>query len=138
VSMLLNPYISFRDTAKQAMAFYAEVFGGELTSMTFEQGGMPHADGEGELIMHSQLTTDAGFTIMGSDTPSSMGHTPGGAITVSLSGDDEKTLTGYYEQLSAGGTVSMPLEKAPWGDSFGQCTDKFGVNWMVNISGAAG
>jgi PhnB protein len=137
MSVLLNPYISFRDNARDAMAFYAEVFGGDLTTMTFAEGGMPHDEGEGDLYMHSQLTTPNGLTIMGADTPSSMEHSPGGAITISLSGDDEKTLTGYYEQLSEGGNVTMPLAKAPWGDSFGQCFDKFGVSWMFNISGAS-
>jgi PhnB protein len=54
---------------------------------------------------------------------------------MSLSGDDETELAGYYERLSAGGTVLMPLEKAPWGDKFGMVTDKYGIQWMVNVAG---
>ncbi|MCX5046525.1 VOC family protein [Aldersonia sp. NBC_00410] len=132
----LNPYISFRDTARQAMEFYQSVFGGELAVNTFGEFG----GGEGplaNLIMHSQLETDAGFTIMGADTPEEMPYDPGNNITVSLSGDDAELLRGYWAKLSQGGTVTVPLEKQMWGDEFGQCTDKFGVPWMVNISGAA-
>ena len=58
---------------------------------------------------------------------------PNGTLT--LSGDDEDRLRGWWDALSAGGTVGVPLEKAPWGDSFGMCTDRFGVAWMVNIAG---
>ena len=56
-------------------------------------------------------------------------------MSMSLSGDNETELRGYYEKLSADGTIGMPLEKAPWGDMFGMFTDKFGVSWLVNISG---
>lgn len=55
---------------------------------------------------------------------------------MSLSGEDEGKLQGYWDKLSAGGQVIMPLEKAPWGDTFGMCADKFGISWMVNITGA--
>jgi PhnB protein len=65
-----------------------------------------------------------------------MEYTPGSNYSVSLSGDDDAELRGYWEKLSDGGTVTMPLEKAPWGDSFGMCVDKYGVSWLVNISGA--
>ena len=130
----LNPYINFRSTARQAMEFYKSVFGGELTLSTFAQGGMPHEPAEADLIMHGQLETPKGFTIMGSDTPATMPYTPGTNYSVSLSGDDEAELRGYWDKLIVGGTVTMPLMKAPWGDSFGMAADKFGTSWMVNIS----
>ena len=72
---------------------------------------------------------------MASDTPNGMEYHTGANISMSLSGDNEAELTGYFQKLSAGGTLGMPLEKAPWGDTFGMCTDKFGVNWLVNIAG---
>ncbi|WP_375496558.1 VOC family protein [uncultured Jatrophihabitans sp.] len=133
----LNPYIAFRDNARQAMTFYQSVFGGELNVMTFADGGMPHEPAEADRVMHAQLEAPDGLVLMAADTPSSMEHRPGGSISISLSGDDEAALTGYWEQLSGSGMVHMPLEKAPWGDSFGMCADQFGVQWMVNISGAA-
>ena len=134
----LNPYLGFRDTAKEAMEFYRSVFGGELTLSTFAelQGADDPADQD--KIMHSQLMTENGLTLMASDTPSSMEYNPGSNYSISLSGDDDAELRGYWEKLSQSGTVTMALEKAPWGDSFGMCVDKYGVSWLVNISASEG
>jgi PhnB protein len=133
----LNPYLSFRDNAREAMDFYQSVFGGELTHSTFGEFQMSDDPAEKDKIMHSMLVTDSGLTLMAADTPNGMDHAQGDSITVSLSGEDEAELSGYWKQLSDGGTVAMPLEKAPWGDSFGMCADRFGVPWMVNIVGGA-
>jgi PhnB protein len=133
VASRLNPYISFPGTARQAMEFYQRVFGGALTMNTFGEFGAqdsPQADN----IMHGQLETDSGFTLMGADHPPGEEHQPGNNITISLSGDDADLLRGYWEQLSAGGTVTVPLEKQMWGDEFGACVDQFGAPWLVNIS----
>jgi PhnB protein len=116
------------------MEFYHKVFGGTLTMQTFKDFGISQTPAEDNKIMHSMLTADNGIVFMASDTPDSMEHQTGTHMSMSLSGDNEVELRGYYTKLVAGGTVSMPLEKAPWGDTFGMCTDKFGVAWMVNIS----
>jgi PhnB protein len=71
---------------------------------------------------------------MASDTPSGMERTSGDNITISLSGEDGGELRGYWEKLSHGGNVTMPLEKQMWGDEFGMCIDRFGIPWMVNIT----
>ncbi len=131
----LNPYLSFRDNAREAMEFYRSVFGGELTLNTFGEFQASEEASEQDKIMHAALKADNGIVFMAADTPNRMEYTPGSNISMSLSGDEATELTGYFEKLSAGGTVTMPLEKAPWGDTFGMCTDKFGVNWMVNITG---
>jgi PhnB protein len=132
VSSRLNPYISFADNARQAMEFYRGVFGGELTMNTFgEMGGA--APGDENKIMHSQLETPAGYTLMASDAPAGMPHSEGSSISVSLSGDTDD-LRGYFTKLSEGGSVTVPLEKQMWGDEFGMCVDRFGIGWMVNIS----
>jgi PhnB protein len=137
VTSRLNPYISFSDTARQALEFYRGVFGGELTLSTFGESGM--ADGpDADKIMHGQLETPAGYTLMAADTPAGMERTVGTNMSVSLSGDDTEELRGYFDKLSDGGTVTMPLEKQMWGDEFGMCVDPFGVSWMVNISQPAG
>jgi PhnB protein len=137
MAQALNPYLNFRDSARQAMEFYKSVFGGELTMNTFaEFGQSSNHPGSGDLIMHSQLETPTGFKLMGADTPPDMDYRGAGNITVSLSGDDEAALSGYWKKLSEGANVSLPLEKAPWGDSFGMLTDRYGIAWMVNISGA--
>ncbi|MCW2758789.1 MAG: 3-demethylubiquinone-9 3-methyltransferase [Nocardioidaceae bacterium] len=136
MSVTLNPYLNFRAQAKDAMEFYQSVFGGELTSMTFaDAGGMGVPEEEQGQIMHAQIDVPGVLTLMGADTPSHMELAPVGGMSVSLSGDDEATLRGYWDGLSAGGQVQVPLEKAPWGDTFGMFVDKFGVPWLVNIAG---
>lgn len=130
----LNPYLSFRDTARESMEFYRSVFGGDLSVSTFGESGMGTAD-EADLVMHSQLEAPGDLLLMGADTPSSMEVQANG--TVSLSGDDSGELRRYWDLLSAGATVVVPLDKAPWGDWFGMLTDRYGVAWMVNIADAS-
>ncbi|WP_328369777.1 VOC family protein [Streptomyces sp. NBC_00445] len=128
----LNPYLSFDGDARQALEFYQEVFGGTLKVNTygeFGQSDAPNAD----KIMHGMLETPSGYTLMGADAPPGMPNNPGNNFSVSLSGDDDAELRGYWEKLSDGGTVSVPFEKQMWGDIFGMCTDRFGIPWMVNI-----
>ncbi len=133
VASTLNPYISFNGDARQAIEFYASVLGGEPDLRTFGEYGMAGTPQENQ-IMHGQLETPKGYTLMASDTPPGMDYSPGTNITVSLSGDDVDDLRGYFAALSEGGTVTVPLEKQMWGDEFGALTDKFGINWMVNIT----
>jgi PhnB protein len=138
MGVTLNPYLSFRDNAKEAMEFYHSVFGGELTRSTFGEFHASEDPSEQEKTMHAALTTPTGLTLMAADTPNAMEYTPGNNFSVSLSGasEDADELRGYWDKLTGGGSVTMPLEAAPWGDSFGMCVDKFGVAWMVNIAGA--
>ena len=130
----LNPYISFKNNTREAMQFYQTVFGGKLDMNTFKEFHASMDPSEDNLIMHAMLETENGMTLMASDTPSRMEYRPGTNFSISLSGDNEAELSGYYNKLSEGGLVTMPLEKAMWGDSFGMCNDKYGVGWMVNIS----
>lgn len=133
----LNPYLSFKDNTRQAMEFYRTVFGGTLTMSTFKEFGMTDDPSAGDKIMHAMLEAENGITFMAADTPPGMEFRPGASISMSLSGDNEKELRSYFEKLSTGGRITMPLEKAPWGDTFGMCADRFGVNWMVNITAQA-
>jgi PhnB protein len=131
----LNPYVSFKDNARQAMEFYHTVFGGKLDLNTFGETQGVGDPGEDNKIMHAMLEAENGITFMAADTPASLEFNEGARISMSLSGDNEEELRGYFEKLSgSGGQVTLPLEKAPWGDSFGMCKDQFGVDWMVNIS----
>ena len=133
MSSRLNPYITFPGTAREAMEFYKTVFGGTLVMNTFGEFGAPEP-ALADKIMHAQLETDLGYTIMASDNAPGMPENTGTAITISLSGDDNDALRGYFEKLADGGTVNMPLEKQMWGDEYGQLTDRFGIAWMVNVS----
>jgi PhnB protein len=132
MSSQLNPSLNFNGNARQALEFYAGVFGGDLTLNTFAQFGRTGDDGD--RIMHGALETDAGYTLMGADITSDMSPRQMDGFSVSLSGDDAEVLRGYWQKLSAAGTVTMPLDKQVWGDEFGMCTDQFGVSWLVNIS----
>jgi PhnB protein len=129
----LNPYLSFNGNARQALEFYVSVFGGNLSLNTFAEFGAKDSP-DAERIMHGMLETDAGYTIMGADITSEMDYQPMAGFSVSLSGDDTDGLRGYWEKLSASGTVTMQMEKQVWGDEFGMCVDQFGVSWLVNIS----
>lgn len=115
------------------MEFYRDVLGGELRINTFGEYGVDDPAFR-EQVMHAMLETPSGFTLMASDLPPGMEHKPGENISISLSGDDADELRGYWQKLSANGTVTMPLEKQMWGDEFGTCTDSYGINWMINIS----
>jgi PhnB protein len=133
VTSRLNPYIGFSGNARQAVEFYRDVLGGDLAVNTYgESGGA--APGDEDKIMHAQLETPAGYTLMVSDMPGGMEASGGGTISISLSGDDADDLRGYFTKLAEGGAVTMPLEKQVWGDEFGMCVDRFGIRWMVNIT----
>jgi PhnB protein len=129
----LNPYITFAGNARQAMEFYKSALGGELAMNTFAEFGNDGPDGD--KIMHANLETPDGFTLMASDTPPGMEEPSGNNLAISLSGDDNDKLRAYWDQLTEGAKVTMPLERQVWGDEFGQFTDKFGIQWMVNIAG---
>jgi PhnB protein len=130
----LTPYLNFRNNTREVMAFYQTVLGGKLTMNTYKEFGVSQDPSEDNNIMHSLLETENGMTLMAADAPISMDLKVGTNISITLSGDNEEELTRFYNMLSAGGTVVEPLAKAPWGDSFGMLVDKFGINWMVNIS----
>lgn len=132
---ILTPYLSFRDNAREAMQFYHSVFGGKLNISTFKDYHATEDPSEENNVMHSQLETPNGMTLMAADTPNGMEYSEGSRISVTLSGEDEAELRGYWEKLSQGANIAVPLEKAPWGDFFGMLTDKYGIVWQVNING---
>lgn len=132
--VLLNPYLTLTGTAREAMTLYQSVFGGELSVMTYGDMG---AEGDlASLVMHSQLTSPDGVALMASDIGPGEVVDHGTTVRLSLSGDDEDRLRGWFEALAEGGEVHVPLEKQAWGDVFGQCVDRFGIIWLVNIGPA--
>jgi PhnB protein len=137
MAVKLNPYLNFRDDAREAMQFYQRVFGGKLDLATFKDYQASSDPSEDDKIMHAVLDAD-GIVFMASDTPSHMEYDPGTNFNMSLSGEDEARLRGYFDKLAEGGTVTMPLEAAAWGDTFGMLVDRFGIRWLVNISKTPG
>ena len=131
----LAPYLNFNGNSADAMKFYQSVLGGELNIQTFGDAGVAQSDADKNLTMHAELHSGA-LILYASDGPPGRAITFGDNVHLSLQGDDQATFSRYFEGLSQGGTVDMPLAKQFWGDVFGMLTDKFGVHWMVNISAA--
>jgi PhnB protein len=130
----LSPYVNFKNDTRAAMEFSKSVFGGELQLATFKDYHASQTPSEDDLIMHAELHAGDGIVIMAADTPERMEFRPGTNMNMSLNGDNEAEMSAIFKKLSAGGKVTMPLEKAMWGDTFGMCSDKFGVSWLVNIT----
>lgn len=131
----LHPYLSFNGTCQEAMEFYKSIFGGKLEMTNYLDGGMSQTADDEKLIMHAMLEAENGITFMASDGKEDIGLGSKASIQLSLSGDDADELSGYFNQLAEGGSINQPLVKAPWGDTFGMLTDKFGISWMVDIAG---
>ncbi|ATL68086.1 VOC family protein [Nocardia terpenica] len=130
----LNPYIRYNGNARQAMEFYREVFGGTLEIGTIADFGSPDSP-DADKVMHARLVIPAGYTLMACDVAGQVEdvpHHPGNNVAVYLCGDGE--LRGYFDKLSVGGTVTLPLEKQVWGDEAGALVDRFGITWMINIT----
>jgi PhnB protein len=134
VTVRLNPHLSFRDDAREAMTSYQSVLGGELTISTF--GDLQPVDDPAvdDKVMHAQLETPDGLVLMAADTPPGMEHRPQAGVSVALTGDDEAKLRGFWDRLSEGGNVLVPFQPAPWGATFGMCIDRFGTTWMLNLA----
>lgn len=140
MSIGLTPYLRFAGDAKEAMEFYHQVFGGELSMMTFQEGMNDNNPAVADLIMHASLFLERGLHLMASDTPPEMDVRGNGVIALSNDATDAAdgdVLTKWWEALAESGQINVPLEQAPWGDSFGELRDKFGVIWMFNISAVA-
>jgi PhnB protein len=140
MATLLNAYLGFDNQAREAMEFYRSVFGGELDITPYNSFGPPDDPADADKVMHSVLKTPAGLTLMGSDAPAGMERDSGSSISLSLSGgsEDDSTLRSYWDGLSAGATITMPLATAQWGDVFGMLTDRYGTQWMVSIEAPKG
>jgi PhnB protein len=133
----INTYLNFDGNTEEAFTFYKSVFGGEfivLQRIKEIPGGNQFPANEQERVMHVSLPIGKTAILMGSDTLPSMGHklNIGNHAHISISPSSEAEAEKLFNGLSAGGTVTQPLEKAFWGSYFGMFVDKFGVQWMVN------
>lgn len=132
----VNPYLTFNGTCEEAFNFYKSVFGGEFPyagKFSDMPSEYPIAESEKNKIMHISLPI-GNTVLMGSDAVEGFGGVPkiGDNFSVSINTDSEEEATRIFNGLSAGGKVTMPLDKTFWGALFGMFTDKFGINWMVN------
>jgi PhnB protein len=127
----LAPYLNFNGNCREAMTFYQDCLGGDLSVMTFGEAPMSEQMPEEARnnVMHSQLAAGA-ITVMAADTMPGMAASQGGGpVTLALVSDDRDEIRGYYDKLSAGGTITQPLEEAFFG-MYGALNDQFGISWM--------
>jgi PhnB protein len=128
----LTPYLSFPGTAREALTFYQEVFGGELVLNTL--GDFGRDDGPAEAIAHGML--QGPVELFASDAAAGE---PGvrleGVLFALLGTSDPATLEEWFTALSDGGVDIDPLQARPWGDHDGQVTDRFGVRWLIGYQG---
>jgi PhnB protein len=126
----LNVYLFFKGNCREAMEFYKNIFGGELTIQTYGDVSATDDKNKAEHIMHASLE-GGDVKLMASDTD--MASEKAAKVSLSLGGKDEARLREIFDQLSEDVEVKYPLKKEFWGDIFGSVTDKYGVEWMVNI-----
>lgn len=132
----LEVYLFFKGNCREAMEFYKSVFGGELKMSTLGESPkdvletMKIDESRYNEIMHASLTGGE-IELMASD--SQMASDKAAKVELSLVGTDEAEMRKIFEALAEGGKIKMPLEKQFWGDIFGMLSDKFGVDWNMNI-----
>jgi PhnB protein len=133
----VHPYLTFNGNCETVFNFYKSVFGGEFTfigrfkDMPSEQ---TMSEEQGNMIMHVSLPIGSDTILFGSDTSAAFGQTitMGTNISLSINANSEEEASKLFNGLSAGGTITMPLDKTFWGAFFGMFTDQFGIQWMVN------
>ncbi|HKO80967.1 MAG TPA: VOC family protein [Chitinophagaceae bacterium] len=134
---MLTVYLTFNGNTEDAFSFYKSAFGGEFTNLQ-RFSDTPHGEQMSEAdkkkIMHITLEASQGLKLMGNDYLDFMGKpfNPGNNFSLSLHPDSEELADKLFNSLSAGGTITMPLERVFWGAYFGMFVDKFGIQWMVN------
>ena len=132
----INPHLHLNGTTREAMAFYKDCLGGELTMQTVGDSPMkdkmPGGAADNNKIMHADLSKNGATLIMAADMMDPKTFTQGDTITLSINCSSEDEINTIFSKLSAGGKVTMPLSDQFWGATFGMLTDKFGIDWMLN------
>ena len=136
----INPYLTFQGNCEEAFNYYKKVFGGEFNYMgRFSemppQEGVSLSEEDGNKIMHVSLPISKDNILMGSDSGGEWAPSMvvGNNISLSVNAENKEDADRYFNLLSDGGKVTMPMDKTFWGDYFGMCTDKFGINWMISF-----
>lgn len=139
----VSTYLNFPRQTEEAFNFYKSVFGGEFIDGIHRFSEVPPKEGQPQmseedknLVMHVELPILGGHKLMGTDAPESLGFkvVNGNNMYINLQPDTREETDRLFKALSEGGKVEMPLQEMFWGDYFGSCRDKFGVQWMFNCS----
>jgi PhnB protein len=131
---VIKGYLTFSGKCSDALTFYKECLGGELTMQKFSDSPMANQmpPEMKDNILHAMLSNN-GVTLMGSDMGGMQGVAAGNAITLMLNCSSEEEIRNYFSKLSVGGKVSHPLEDTFWGAMLGDFTDKYGIPWMLHF-----
>lgn len=137
--MSFAPYVAFSGNARDAMGFYAEVFGAtDLQVMTFAEAPPDQRPaGEEHLVMHAQFSAGPGAPFMGCDVPKAYGVGGMGSSSVFHGAADAASAARVFAALSDGATIMMPLAPTFWSPAFGMLTDRFGTRWMISVAPSA-
>ena len=139
----VSTYLNFPRNTEEAFNFYKQVFRTEFAGEIMRMGDVPPQEGmpplneaDKALVMHVALPITGGHQLMGTDAPESMGFTLrfGNNMYINLEPDSREETKRLFDALSYGGKVTMELADMFWGDYFGSCVDKFGVQWMFNCA----
>jgi PhnB protein len=140
----VSTYLNFSNNTEEAFNFYRSVFKTEFngpgmrrfSDIPPQAGAPPMSDELKNMVMHVELPITGGHVLMGTDAPEQMGFKVnfGNNVHINLQPDTREETKRLFEKLSVDGTVTMELQDMFWGDYFGSCTDKYGVQWMVNCS----
>lgn len=127
-------HLNFRGQARAALEFYRSVFGGDLVAVTYKDAGNVQKPAEADQVMWGQVAAGNGFHIMAYDVPASRPWSPGEApFFVSVRGPSPAEITAFWDKLSAGSTVIVPLAAAAWSPLYGMLRDPFGVTWVLDV-----
>lgn len=137
----VNPYVNFKGNTEEAFNFYQSVFGGEFLGVVrfrdFPDNSMGVPEADLDKIAHIALPLGPHNILMGTDAVDSMpkDFVPGNNVSMAIETESADEADRLFNGLSSGGEVEMPLTKTDWAEKYGSCTDKFGVQWMVNYTG---
>ncbi|MGY2009913.1 VOC family protein [Nocardia gipuzkoensis] len=127
-------HLNFRGDARAALEFYRAVFGGDLAAVTYKDAGNVQEPAEADQVMWGQVAADNGFHVMAYDVPATMAYDQGeNSFFVSVRGDTAEEVTGYWEKLSDGATIVIPIGPASWAPVYGMLKDRFGVVWVLDV-----
>ncbi|MBU2913320.1 MULTISPECIES: VOC family protein [Reichenbachiella] len=140
----VNTYLNFSDQTEEVFNYYKTIFGGEFAGDGFSRfGDIPPSDdmpaipeSDKDLIMHVELPILGGHSLMGCDAPASMGFklNKGNNVHISIQMDSREETDALFSKLASDGVITMPLAEMFWGDYFGSCTDRYGIQWMLNCA----
>ncbi|GAA1261991.1 VOC family protein [Saccharothrix xinjiangensis] len=132
MSVTTTTHLNFRGDARAALEFYQSAFGGHLAVVTYRDAG--NTQEEPDQVMWGQVLAENGFHVMAYDVPARMGYDQGeNPFFVSLRGETVEEVMGYWEGLSAGATVVVPMGPTGWAPAYGMLRDRFGVVWVVDV-----